>query len=209
MKFGSNRGGRRRQRLVPAWVAVLGLAIAVSAAYSGSAETATFGGPIAAIYPACRGGYRRQGTFYDYTLGRTWTVLVSCGHPEMPRLAIDPGAPQSGELADRGLAIAGPALVPQTTEALSPSPSLRYASATPSPPARPVLAGSRVRLWKQDSQVRIEMAGVALESGGIGVPVRVRMPVGGQVLRGVVRGPGSVELAEGLGFSGGFSGVGQ
>jgi len=64
------------------------------------------------------------------------------------------------------------------------------------------VAGARVHLWKQDSRVRIELAGVALESGAIGRPVRVRMPAAGQVLRGIVRGPGSVELAVVSGFSG-------
>jgi hypothetical protein len=138
------------------------------------------GAAEAAVYPACQDGYQRQGTFHDYTLNRTWIVMVKCGHPEIPRLAT---------ASDRG---------PVLSFHLAGSPIDRLV----------VEPGSQVRLWRDDGRVRLDLAGVALNGGAAGAVVRVRLAPSGKVLRGVVRGPGMVEL-DGAGEVSGFRQEGQ
>ena len=57
-----------------------------------------------------------------------------------------------------------------------------------------VLAGEQVRLFKADPDIRIELIGTALENGTAGACIRVRVPLEGSVLRGIVRTIDSVEL---------------
>ena len=64
-----------------------------------------------------------------------------------------------------------------------------------------VRAGDVVRLWKQESSLRIELAGVSEESGGLGKTIRVRLlrrntdeqsvP---EQFSGIIRGPLDVEM---------------
>jgi hypothetical protein len=166
-----------------------GLLLAIAPAFAEQ----PVGDPMAVVYPACRDGYRRQGSFYDFTLGRTWVVLASCGHPEMPRLAVAAGqhpeqesAPATGS-GEAVLASPGAKL----GKGADPPPPLRAAP----PLSRPlVVAGERVRLWRQDGVARLDLAGIALGSGAAGSRVRVRVLASGKVFRGMVRAPGVVEL---------------
>ena len=64
-----------------------------------------------------------------------------------------------------------------------------------------VRAGDIVRLWRQESLLRIEVSGVAEESGGLGSSIRVRLATGDtneqsvqERFLGVIRGPWSVEI---------------
>jgi hypothetical protein len=64
-----------------------------------------------------------------------------------------------------------------------------------------VRAGDIVRLWKQEDLLRIEVAGIAEESGGLGKTIRVRLlhrsadDQGNQErFSGIVRGPSDVEM---------------
>jgi flagella basal body P-ring formation protein FlgA len=64
-----------------------------------------------------------------------------------------------------------------------------------------VHAGDIVRLWKQEDILRIEVAGVSEESGGLGKTIRVRLlrqNTDSQVIPeqffGIVRGPSDVEM---------------
>jgi flagella basal body P-ring formation protein FlgA len=64
-----------------------------------------------------------------------------------------------------------------------------------------VHVGDLVRLWKQESLLRIEVAGVSEESGSVGKTIRVRLlrsNMDGQTtteqFSGVVRGPSDVEI---------------
>ena len=64
-----------------------------------------------------------------------------------------------------------------------------------------VRAGDIVRLWRQESFLRIEVAGMSEESGGLGKTIRVRLlrrntddqsiP---EQFSGVIRGPSDVEM---------------
>jgi flagella basal body P-ring formation protein FlgA len=64
-----------------------------------------------------------------------------------------------------------------------------------------VHAGDRVRLWKQEDFLRIEVSGVSEESGGLGTTIRVRLlhrNTDDQSIHdqfsGIVRGPSDVEM---------------
>jgi hypothetical protein len=139
-----------------------------------SARAAPAATPVPAEASGCRDGYRRLGALRDFALGNAWTVYANCAHPEMPRLAVaDGGQSESGW----------------------PEPAFPARSrAAPAAAAPVVAAGAQVRLWKRDGVAAIDLQGAALESGAAGARIRVRVAPGGKVLRGTVRGPGSVEL---------------
>jgi hypothetical protein len=124
-------------------------------------------------------GYRVTKIESDQVLGQRWVMIARCGHPEWPVVAL----PTNGASL--------PAL-PQESKR-SVSENLRTA---------PVIrAGDVVRLWKQESLLRIEVAGVSEESGGLGKTIRVRLlhrstddqsiP---EQFAGVIRGPANVEM---------------
>jgi hypothetical protein len=143
----------------------------------------------------CGQEYRQVKTMKDFSSHRSWIVYQRCAHPEMPRIAVL--APPSEAAFDEG----------QSTNAGSESRALlqarRPSSVAVAPPL--VLAGSRVRLWREDVNAHIELAGVALDSGALGSGIRIRVLAGGSILRGTVSGRASVELAAygGSGFAGG------
>jgi hypothetical protein len=191
---GAERRGRR-------WLAAALLAAAAAPSAACAAED---GG-------GCSGGYRRSGELRDFTPGRSWVVLVNCAHPEMPAVAVGPianpiadpgGGPKPGAPIAAGAARNPPeGNPPREPAGVAAAPG----SAGFAPAARAVREGDRVRLWRRNSVARIDLAGVALGGGAAGAAVRVRVAPGGAVLRGTVRGPGSVELDrwQGSGFSGG------
>jgi len=178
------------------------------------------------VPPACEGGYRRTGWLHDFPLDRGWTLYADCAHPERPMVAVASETAWPMALArsenvalpekfDRiGTGAGGSAFVEhaiseliQRTGVTSGTGVLRAASASVAPARPTVESGSQVRIWRRDGVVAIDMAGIALESGGTGARIRVRVTPGGAVLRGTVRAPGSVELdAPG---SGGFAGEGR
>jgi flagellar basal body P-ring formation chaperone FlgA len=125
------------------------------------------------------GGYRVTRIQSDPVLRQRWAMITSCGHPEWPAFAL----PATG---------ASSLKAPQEVE--------RYL--TEGAKAAPVVrAGDIVRLWRQESLLRIEVAGVSEESGGLGKTIRVRLLRRNtddqsilQQFSGVVRGPSDVEI---------------
>lgn len=124
-------------------------------------------------------GYRVTRIEADQVLGQRWAMIVRCGHPEWPAFVLP---------ANGGSSLASPRAVERSvTEGLSTVPIVR--------------AGDVVRLWRQESFLRIEVAGVSEESGGLGKTIRVRLlhrntddqsvP---ERFSGVVRGPLDVEM---------------
>ena len=64
-----------------------------------------------------------------------------------------------------------------------------------------VRAGESIRLWGQDDLLRIDVAGIAEEDGGLDKTIRVRLVQRNtdgqsipQQLIGIVRGPSNVEI---------------
>jgi len=124
-------------------------------------------------------GYRVMRIDLDKVLAQGWAMIARCDHPEWPAIAI----PAIGAKS-----IASP----ETTQR-----SLADGHRT----APVVRAGDVVRLWKQESSLRIELAGVSEESGGLGRTIRVRLlhknadeqsiP---EQFSGIIRGPLDVEM---------------
>ena len=124
-------------------------------------------------------GYRVTRIESDRVLGRRWAMVARCDHSEWPLFAL----PASGE-------------------SLPTSPKEAKRSESENLGTVPVIrAGDVVRLWRQESLLRIEVAGVSEESGGLGKTIRVRLLHRGtddqsirQKFSGVVRGPANVEM---------------
>lgn len=123
-------------------------------------------------------GYRVTRIQSDPVLGLKWAMIISCGHPEWPAFTL------------------------RANRATSITLQRRDGSLTESVKTAPVVhAGDIVRLWRQESLVRIEIAGVSEESGGLGSTIRVRLLRGNtddqsipEQFSGVVRGPLNVEI---------------
>ncbi len=113
---------------------------------------------------------------FDAELKLSWAAMVDCRHPEWPaRLVIVDAVPD--ERGGRRNPVGG---MPEDRAAAAP---IRIAS------------GSRVDVWRVGEQ-QIRLSGVALESAMLGQLIHVRAGLGNAPLRGIVRGPHSVELAE-------------
>jgi hypothetical protein len=124
-------------------------------------------------------GYRVARIELDKVLARGWALIARCDHPEWPAIAF----PANGV---DWLAL----------------PQARERSLAASVGTAPIVrAGDVVRLWRQESFLRIEIAGVSEESGGLGKTIRVRLlhrntdeqsiP---EQFSGIIRGPLDVEM---------------
>jgi hypothetical protein len=124
-------------------------------------------------------GYRVTRIESDPVLGLRWAMIVRCGHPEWPLVALPANGASSIALTkERERSV---------SDTLSTVPIVR--------------AGDIVRLWRQERLMRIEVAGVSEESGGLGKVIRVRLlhkntddqsiP---EQFSGIIRGPLDVEM---------------
>ena len=123
------------------------------------------------------GDYRVQAARWDPILRQRWLTIASCDHPERPTFAL-----LTHEVMDRPSFLRDNQILKEGSHAVSPL----------------VRAGDIVRLWRQEDNVRIEVAAVSEESGGLGNAIRVRLvqitnPVVQQFIA-VIRGPADVEL---------------
>ncbi len=122
-------------------------------------------------------GYRVTSVRWDLVLRQGWAMVVRCGHPGWPEVALPTRVSSQALKSEEGKTFTGAAGA-----------------------ALMVRAGDRVRLWRREDELRIEVAAVAEESGGVGKNIRVRLVragMEGQVERqmvGVVRGPEDVEM---------------
>lgn len=128
--------------------------------------------------PLQHDGYRMQSMRYDPVLDRQWAVIAICGHPERPTFAV----PVDFPLADHAERASHANVVIRDQKVAV------------------VHAGDLVQAWRQEPNLRIELAGRAEESGMIGSHVRVRVLHSGfdsgqpLTVTGIVRGPGNVEI---------------
>jgi hypothetical protein len=124
-------------------------------------------------------GYRVTKIQSDPVLGQRWAMIVSCGHPEWPAFAL----PANGVTSITTLQEKDHSL----TESVKTAPVVH--------------AGDIVRLWRQESLMRVEVAGVSEESGSLGSTIRVRLLRGNtddqsipEQFSGIVRGSSNVEI---------------
>jgi hypothetical protein len=124
-------------------------------------------------------GYRVTRIETDKVLGLRWAMIARCGHPEWPLVALPANGASSTTLTQE--------TERSVSDALNTAPVVR--------------AGEIVRLWRRERLLRIEVAGVSEESGGLGKTIRVRLLhrntddqfIPEQFL-GVIRGPLDVEM---------------
>jgi hypothetical protein len=122
-------------------------------------------------------GYRVTSVRWDPVLRQDWAMVARCGHPEWPEIALPTHMSSLALKREGGVALIGVVDVPLV-----------------------VRAGDAVRLWRWENELRIEVAAIAEESGGVGKSIRVRLvraSMDGQVelqMVGVVRGPEDVEM---------------
>jgi hypothetical protein len=122
-------------------------------------------------------GYRTTSIYFDSILGKRWAALSNCEHPEWPQIAVP---------IDR----------------LDKLPQVRPKSSTDEPTTIQVVhLGDMVRLWKQEDNLRIEVAGVAQQGGALGSVIRVRLAprsvsdqLSQETVMGIVRGRSDVEI---------------
>jgi hypothetical protein len=123
------------------------------------------------------GGYRVARIQSDPVLGQRWAMIVHCGHPGWPAVAL----PLRNSIL--------PIRLREQERANNISASVV------------IRAGEVVRLWRQESSLRIEVAGISEGNGGLGDLIKVRLlrrntddqfiP---EQLSGIVRGPSDVEM---------------
>jgi Chaperone for flagella basal body P-ring formation len=123
--------------------------------------------------------YRVSSIQSDPVIGKRWAMLISCEHSEWPVIALP-------------IDNTGTFHWPQCP---------RRVSSPDAPPKPTVHIGETIRAWKHENLLRIEVAGVAEEDGGLGQKIRVRIlrPAYSNAsppehLVGTVRGPGNVEI---------------
>ena len=126
-------------------------------------------------------GYRATTILWDALLQRRWAQVVDCRHPEWPAMSV----------------MLEPERLIRNTSAESRPAITTWKSSAESM----VHIGDVVRLWRQDEAVRIELQGVAEQSGTVGTRIRVRLQSGfgdnnvvPQRVYGVVCGRDDVEL---------------
>lgn len=120
-------------------------------------------------------GYRVANVRWDPVMQQSWATIVSCEHPEWPGVSLR--TDKTSEM-QRGLS---------TRARDEHSPLVR--------------AGDVVELWRQEDLLRIEVSGVAEQSGSVGETIRVRLlrRAGSnqsveEQFNGVVRGRADVEM---------------
>ena len=161
------------------WVSVILIATVARAECFETPEAAASSVGSASALPAVTaGGYRVASVRLDPFLHERWAMVANCDHPEWP-------------------AIEMPLPTMQTQRSV-----VRESVSLAVKPVHPVVrAGDTVELWSRQGDLRIEMAAVAEQNGGLGESVRVRlMPrqtLGAQTEKeflAVVRGPRDVEM---------------
>ena len=165
------------------WIAFLSLQCAAPTVFAQADCARTPAAAIAAagtgllLLPTPAGkGYRVNSVRRDPVLRQSWLMIGRCDHPEWPELSF----------RETGRTLRGPA---------APSGEARSADL-------PVVrAGDVVQLWRQEDLLRIEVAGVAEENGGLGKVIRVRLrrrntddQSAEEQFTGIVRGPADVEM---------------
>jgi hypothetical protein len=123
------------------------------------------------------GGYRVAKIQSDPVLSQSWAMIIPCDHPGWPAVALplrNPILPAQFRAQEGG------------TKALAPVV---------------VRAGDIVRLWRQESSLRLEVAGTSEGNGRLGDLIKVRLLRRNtddqsitEQFSGIVRGPFDVEM---------------
>jgi Chaperone for flagella basal body P-ring formation len=123
------------------------------------------------------GGYRVERIKSDPVLKQTWALVSRCDHPEWPTIALP--------LRD--------SILPLRLREQERAKDIQESVV--------VHAGEIVRLWKQETSLRIEVPGISEGNGGLGDLIKVRLLRRNtddhsidEQFSGIVRGPSDVEM---------------
>ncbi|MBB5338501.1 hypothetical protein HDF13_000834 [Edaphobacter lichenicola] len=123
------------------------------------------------------GGYRVARIQSDPVLRQSWATIIHCGHPGWPAVALP------------------------LPDSIPPIRLREQGSVNNIPSSVLIRAGEIVRLWRQESFLRIEVAGISEGNGGLGDLIKVRLLRRGtddqtiaEQFSGIVRGPSDVEM---------------
>ena len=150
------------------------VAVALLAALAAKAE-------VRAAESYASRGYRLREYRWDAVLGQRWAVFDDAAHPERPLVSeLDPGG-NSGAVSQVALAAAALPPVVKLSDLV-------------------VHSGEAVTLWRDEGNVRMQLAAVSEGNAAVGQQVQLRVTGAGVFgstgwrATGVVRGPGSVEM---------------
>jgi flagellar basal body P-ring formation chaperone FlgA len=122
-------------------------------------------------------GYRVERIQSDPVLRQTWAMVLRCDHPEWPAVAVPL---RDSSLPLRVRVQEGAKNIPQSVV---------------------IRAGEIVRVWRQETSLRIEVAGISEGNGGLGDLIKVRLMRRNtddqsidEQFSGIVRGPSDVEM---------------
>lgn len=123
------------------------------------------------------GGYRVERIQSDPVLRQTWAMVIRCAHPEWPAVAV----------------LLRDSILPLRVRVQESSKNI------PQPVV--IHVGEIVRVWRQETSLRIEVAGISEGNGGLGDLIRVRLMRRNtddqsieEQFSGIVRGPSDVEM---------------
>ena len=123
------------------------------------------------------GGYRVERIQSDPVLKQTWVMVSRCDHPEWPTVALP------------------------LRDSILPLRLREQERAKDIPRSVVIRAGEIVRLWRQETSLRIEVAGISEGNGGLGDLIKVRLLRRNtddhsidEQFSGIVRGPSDVEM---------------
>lgn len=142
------------------------------------------------------------GLVVDRGLHREWVVERDCAHPDRPARLVEVPWNQARKGSGQQPGIesgAGPGIGPASMPALK---GIAHQAApghgdAERRPALQVRAGMTVTLWWRSREAQGSLTGIALDAGARGDRIWVKAGLHGAALRGVVRGPGQVELIGG------------
>lgn len=122
-------------------------------------------------------GYRVERVQRDPVLSQTWAMIIRCDHPEWPAVALP--------LRD--------AILPLRLREQESAKNIRVSVI--------IRAGEIVRLWRQETSLRFEVAGISEGNGALGDLIKVRLLRRNtddqsieEQFSGIVRGPSDVEM---------------
>lgn len=117
---------------------------------------------------------------YDASLREDWAVLVDCNHSAAPaRMKLVPNTVGSAQATQRSKTLAAVRI--QATIRAGVKAEIKSGTAVE------VLSGA-------NQPASILLSGTAMETAFFGQPIRVRLSASGNFVRGLVRGPHTVQL---------------
>lgn len=160
-----------------AWYGICLANTAFAVCYSTPLTAITMGSLTSSSSIPEGGGYRVERIQSDPVLKQTWAMVSRCDHPEWPTVALPLGS----------------SILPLRLREQERAKDIQRSVI--------VHAGEIIRLWRQETSLRIEVAGISEGNGGLGDLIKIRLLRRNtddhsidEQFSGIVRGPSDVEM---------------